>query len=32
MSKVKKMKSENLSVSKEQLEKVQMLQADLQKF
>jgi predicted nucleic acid-binding Zn finger protein len=32
MSKVKKMKSENLSISKEQLEKVQGLQADLQKY
>lgn len=32
MSKVKKIKSENLSISKEQLEKVQTLQADLQKF
>ena len=32
MSKVKKMKSENLSISKEQLKKVQGLQADLQKY
>jgi len=32
MSKVKKMKSENLLISKEQLEKVQGLQADLQKY
>ncbi len=32
MSKVKEMKSENLSISKEQLEKVQVLQSDLQRY
>ena len=32
MSKVKEMKSENLSISKEQLEKVQKLQGDLQRY
>ncbi len=32
MSKAKEMKSENLSISKEQLEKVQKLQGDLQRY